>query len=269
MKKKREIIIRATKTNPGIRAAYRRRLEREIDAMRRSVDYWVQAAYRHQEQRLPDAFASDASPARDMTAWMTRLRMRWTKRWNSIADRWATSFVDSVFRRVKKGYQAAFKDAGIPLVSMASSRVQQNTVQALIAENTQLIKSIPTQYFGRISSLVNRSMIAGRDTNALAEGIRDIGFSTSKRARLIARDQSDKATQAIRRTEDARLGITEGLWVHMPGAKSSRETHIDMDGKRFKLDTGLYDSEVRDYVLPAELPYCRCVYRSILPVLGE
>lgn len=92
---------------------------------------------------------------------------------------------------------------------------------------------------------------------------------TKRRAKLIARDQSNKATQAIRSIEAKELGITEGVWVHVPGAKSSRKTHMQMNGKRFRLDEGLYDSAVGRKVLPGELVACNCTFRAVIPEFGD
>lgn len=90
------------------------------------------------------------------------------------------------------------------------------------------------------------------------------GFSAARAAR-VALDQSVKVSQAIQRENAKALGITEAIWVHVPGQYSSRPTHIAMNGKRFELSAGLWDEDVGMMVVPGQLPYCRCSLRTVLP----
>lgn len=154
-------------------------------------------------------------------------------------------------------------------VQIHPSRVLNDTVKALIAENVSLIRSIPQQFFQQVESLVQRSIIQGRDVASLRDELQGRFGVTRNRAKLIARDQSNKAFQAIKRAENQQLGIKEGIWVHVPGTKSSRKTHMRMNGKRFKLNEGLYDSDVKRKVLPGELVACNCVYRAVIPEFGD
>ena len=116
---------------------------------------------------------------------------------------------------------------------------------------------------------MQRSIIQGRDVASLRDELQGRFGVTRNRAKLIARDQSNKAFQAIKRAENQQLGIKEGIWVHVPGTKSSRKTHMRMNGKRFKLNEGLYDSDVKRKVLPGELVACNCVYRAVIPEFGD
>ncbi len=42
-----------------------------------------------------------------------------------------------------------------------------------------------------------------------------------------------------------------------------------MNGKRFRLDEGLYDSAVGRKVLPGELVACNCTFRAVIPEFGD
>ena len=92
---------------------------------------------------------------------------------------------------------------------------------------------------------------------------------TRRRADLIARDQANKATEAIKRVEGQHLGVKVGIWVHIPGTKTSRATHKAMNGKPFLLSEGMYDSAVGRKVLPGELVACACTYRDFVPEFGD
>ena len=82
---------------------------------------------------------------------------------------------------------------------------------------------------------------------------------------MIAGDQVQKATQEFALNNAQAYGATKGEWIHVPGEKTSRITHIHFDGEIFDLNKGLYDDDVGEYVLPGQLIYCRCVFAAIFP----
>lgn len=257
-------IVRAISSNPGIRSTYSKRLIREIDAMHRSVLYWLKAAYTARESEI----VGDASPVWDILARFDAAQRMWLKRWSKMSDWLARRFVSSIDRQTATSLAAAFKDAGFT-VKMNPTRATNMVSQALIAENVDLIKSIPQRYLSEVRGIITRGISSGNDFGYVAEELGKRYDITERRAKLIARDQIDKATQAIARVHDQELGITEGIWEHWPGKHTSRASHKAMDGKRFKLSEGLYDSTVGRNVMPGELPCCRCKYRKIVPELGE
>lgn len=257
-------ILRAVKPNAGIRAAYRRRLEGMIDEMRRSVVWWLRAEYRRQEPRI----AEDASPARDLEKRLKRLFRYWLRRWDEKAEKLAREFVEGARRRSAKSMKAALRAAGFT-VRFQSSRDLDSVTEAMISWNVGLIKSIPRQYLEDVRGIVMRSVSMGRDVAFLVDELDKRYAVTRRRAKFIARDQANKATEAIKQARDKALGITEGVWVHIPGVKTSRHTHQAMNGKRFALAEGLYDPAVERKVLPGELPGCQCTYRAVIPEFGD
>ncbi len=256
-------ILRAIKPNAGIRVKYRRRLEAMIDDMNRSVVWWLRAEYRRQEARI-----TQDSPVADLSKRLGELFRYWMRRWQNKLEDFARDFVHSTERKTRNSMKQALRDAGFT-VKFDSSRAEQTVVRALILENTRLIKSIPEEYFSNVFRIVGQGVSMGRNTAYIEEQLHQRYGITKRRAKLIARDQSNKATEAIKRVENRRLGITQGIWVHVPGTKSSRKTHIQMNGKRFRLDEGLYDSAVGRKVLPGELVACNCTYRAVIPEFGD
>lgn len=256
-------ILRAVKPNAGIRAKYRRRLEAMIDDMQKSVVWWLRAEYRRQEERI-----TQDSPVEDLGRRVGSLFRYWMRRWREKMEDYARDFVHSTERKTQNSFKQALRDAGFT-VRMDKKRVQNDVVKALIEENVNLIKSIPQHYFTEVTGLLMRAVSTGRDTDFLTNELQKRYEITRRRAKLIARDQCNKATEAIKRVECTQLGIIEGIWVHVPGTKSSRKTHMQMNGKRFRLDEGLYDSAVGRKVLPGELVACNCTYRAVIPEFGD
>lgn len=265
-------LLRLVHPNAGVRAAYSRQLLRLIDEMQRSTLWWLRAAYRRDEERIvadsAPGIAQDASPARMMQKVLGRLFRYWMRRWSDKARKIAEDFVRNSARHTTTSYEQAFKDAGFT-VKMDPSRAKNDVVQALIAENVSLIKSIPEKYFSEVTGLVQRSISMGRDLAFLTDELEKRYRVTRRRADLIARDQANKATEAIKRVESERLGVKVGIWVHVPGKYTSRATHKAMNGKPFLLSEGMWDSEVKRKVLPGELVACQCTYRDFVPEFGD
>ena len=129
--------------------------------------------------------------------------------------------------------------------------------------NTELIKSIQQEYHKNISQQVYECVVNGKPYSDLTNMVRVVGNKTTRRARLIARDQINKAHSVLYRQELKQNGITKAKWVHIGGGKTDRKTHKDktpngLNGVIFDLRTGVYDPSVDKKIFPAELPFCRC-----------
>ena len=155
---------------------------------------------------------------------------------------------------------ANLKKEGI-VIDFHISALHQPLLEEMVASNVNLIKSIAPKYFDKLTNVVIDSALKGRDMASIFQHIKDLNKVTERRAELIAIDQTNKATQALNVMQTKDIGIKKGIWIHIPGEKSSRKTHIAMNGKTFDLDEGLYDEDVGRNVLPGELPYCRCDFR--------
>lgn len=135
-------------------------------------------------------------------------------------------------------------------------------LQATIAENVGLIKSIHTAYFEQVQTIVMQAVKNGRDMNYIKKELVDRFRVSERKAKIIARDQTNKAMQAISRARSLEAGIQEATWVHIPGAKMSRETHKHFDGKKFDLNKGMYDPDVGKFIMPESLSTATAVLNS-------
>ncbi|MCH3841355.1 hypothetical protein LZB81_10040, partial [Campylobacter jejuni] len=70
---------------------YRKRLDRLIDEMQRSLVYWLTAAYR---RNVPE-IAQDESPAMALTKMMRRLAKQWQRRFDESAQPMASEFAET------------------------------------------------------------------------------------------------------------------------------------------------------------------------------
>ena len=189
-------------------------------------------------------------------------------------SRW---FVRSAARSVTSSQRKALTDAGIsptairkkwniPVINglyMSPKAAEQ--LPGIVDDMTGLITRMAAEDLDRVRGVITQVVTSGGTMSDIEATLRaSRGFSQA-RAKRVALDQSIKVHQAVQRANAEELGITEGIWVHVPGRYTSRKTHMAMNGKRFKLNEGLYDSDVGKKVIPGECPFCRCVYRSVLP----
>ena len=116
-----------------------------------------------------------------------------------------------------------------------------------------------------LEGLFLRAVRTGYDAGRLTEELERRYGITTDRARFISRDQLAKATESLSRVRMQEIGIEEAVWVHTAVGKTYRGTHVRMNGRRFRLDKGLYDSAVGRWVQPGELPNCHCTKAPIIP----
>ncbi len=141
----------------------------------------------------------------------------------------------------------------------------QSIIKASVIEGANLIKSIPQQYMDRVKEMITDSITKGHGLAELIPNLENIDGMSDRRAKNIAYDQTRKAYAGLNLKRSLNVGVTQGEWIHSGGSDHPRETHEEMDGEIFDLDEGLFDEDVGDYVLPAELPYCGCSYTPIIP----
>lgn len=248
----------------GLEAMYRARLDREIGAMHRSLLYWLKAAYRANEPEI----TADESPAKALQAALRRLAGRWSKRFAELADREARTFVKGAAAHADRSFSQALKDAGFT-VPFRMTKAVNDVVQAAVAENVGLIKSIAAQHLTQVEGLVMRSVQQGRDLSSLTEELEKRYAVTRRRAAFIARDQNNKATANINRARQLQIGAARGVWLHSAGGKTARRTHLAANGTEYDLAKGWWDPAVKKFILPGELPNCRCRSRTIIPALAK
>lgn len=260
-KRKGEIVLAPVRPNLGIEVEYRKKLYALIDAMARSAEYWIAAAYRKNEPVL----AQDETPAETLRKQVDKLKRQWFKRFDEASDDLAKWFAQSAAQRSSASLKSILKRGGFTVELKLTSAVR-DVVQASVAENVALIKSIPQNYFTQIEGSVMRSVTAGRDLAQLTDELQQHYGVTRRRAALIARDQNNKATAAVTRARQQDAGIKEAIWVHSGGGKHPRKSHLKAgrDRVRYQVAEGWFDPEVQKRIWPGELINCRCVARAVV-----
>lgn len=254
--------------------------------MAKSVEYWTQAKYRkaleanQAAETVPDPDADreadradDASPfgdQRELFRELTNLRKRWERYFASMARRLATDVVEAAYSTNKAAWQGQVRREGFD-IPMQLTDAQRTIMDVKVADNAALIRSIPEQYFTKIEGDVSRGFLAGRDLEAIASELRKTGESTTKRAALIARDQSNKLTAQMNSARQRELGVRYAYWKHSTVDKDPRVNHLRASRDKWIFDTqvGVDMGDSFGFVLPGVAINCRCGSRSIIPAIDE
>ena len=115
-----------------------------------------------------------------------------------------------------------------------------------ISQNTQLIKSIPSQYLSKVEQTVRNGVMQGIAPRELAKEVKSLYGVTDRRAKIIARDQLGKANGELTQYRQTDLGVEEYKWrtakdERVRGNPSGRfpkavPSHYAREGKTFRWD---------------------------------
>lgn len=252
-------ILKPIYPNCGLEMEYRRCLQKLIEDMHCSFLYWISATFKANEPEI----AQDALPAVVLKNSINRLSRRWQKRFNKAAPKLARYYSRAISKRTDGALKSILQESGFA-VNFKMTRAQRDVLHATVQANVALIKSIPQQYLQDVEGAVMRSVQHGRDLKFVTQAIMKSRAVTKKRAVIIARDQTNKATSALVEARWKEVGIGKAIWRHSGAGKHPRPTHVAMHGKSYDLNKGMYDSKARAWVRPGELINCRCVGQPVI-----
>ena len=143
----------------------------------------------------------------------------------------------------------------------------KDAFQATVNQNVGLIKSIAQQHLSEVEGLVMRSVATGRDIGGLSRELEKRYAITRRRADFIARSQNNMATATMHRARQVGLGVKEAIWMHSHAGAKPRPSHVKAgkDKVVYEIAKGWFDPDEGRYILPGDLPNCRCASRIILP----
>ena len=244
----------------AIRAAYFKRLSTLLDQMSADIRRELLPFYADE----PTVLAMD-TPARDLSDLMRKLARKWQKRFDAIAPELAAYFATEVSKRTDTQLRNALRRAGFS-VKFRLTAAQRDVLNATVAENVSLIRSIASQHLTQVEGMVMRSVTAGRDLKVLSQDLQHQLGVTKRRAKLISLDQNNKATSMLERVRHVELGL-KAIWLHSAGGKTPRPSHVKNSGNEYDPVTGWYDPDAKEWIWPGTLIRCRCVSKAVLPWL--
>lgn len=245
----------------ALRDAYAAKIERELEAMHKSLVYWLKAQWRADTPTL----AMDASPARELRKTLRRRGRLWRTKFRELAPKLGAYFADKSAARADGELARILRDGGIS-TRFRMTRAMNDVVQATVAENVTLITSVADEHLARIEGIVMRGVQQGRDLQYISEELTEGLGIAKRRAQGIARNQVNAANATMVRARQIDLGMTRAKWLHSSGGKTPRPEHVHMSGKTYDVKTGAFLEG--KWTWPGVEINCRCVSIPILPELG-
>ena len=238
------------RANKGVEMEYRKRLDKLLDAMNKSVLYWILADYGNRT-------------AKEMARAIQKRIKQWNKVFGSKAEDMAVWFAKTVKKHTETGFRTALR--GVDINRYPS--VPNNVVNAVELENEDLIKSIPEKYFLGISTVAMMAIMYDWSAEELQKEIEKRHGITWRRIRTIARDQTHKSNELYKKAICDNLGIKYAKWVYTWRSETQRESHVAADGRLFDISKGcLIDGE---YIFPGELINCACSFAPVIEEPGD
>lgn len=252
----------------GIEKEYEKRLKKAVREMEKSVVYWLRARYKANESKILDSATDDLLKA------FRRLLRQWMRNFRELAEVLPEWFVKKIRGYVSRNLveqTRPLRDAGLGfnLKFAYMSQAERQVFRAIVNENVNLIKSIARESLTQVEGIVMRAIENGYDLGTLTESLHHQFGVTERRAAMIARDQTAKATNSLSRQRLMDYGVTRGIWMHTAAGKTYRETHVEMDGTEYNIQFGCFDEHEGRAIQPAELVNCHCVCRPVIPGVGE
>lgn len=108
-------------------------------------------------------------------------------------------------------------------------------VQSFVERNAALIKDIPDQSLARVETKLRTGIEAGESLKTLTETVKNELGIAKNRAKLIARDQTNKFMGKLTELRQTSLGVEEYIWSTSRDERV-RSAHAARDGKKFSWD---------------------------------
>lgn len=177
----------------------------------------------------------------------------------SLPAQVAEAFVVAGEGSHRRAFRAiAEKAMGVDLRAIISEQAVAPVIGAVVEENVALIKTIPQEYHDRVIEALRAGFATGSDSHSIRRAVLDIGLSSFKRARLIARDQTAKLNTRLNQERQRAVGVERYQWRTSQDARV-RPSHEANEGKVFR-----WDNPPAETGHPGTDVQCRCTARPVL-----
>lgn len=266
-------VIKGKPLNPSISSE-----QRYYDALRKVILQAVEITDKEVAQfyKAPAAqeyFAQDVSVSGAGKALLERLQGLIDGLFGSVSEDLARDMTLDASQTSARSLKSSLKElsGGLTLKTDFLTRDLGQVMQATIAENVSLIKSIGSQYLTQIQGAVMRSITTGNGLADLVPFLRKQEGVTLRRARFIAEDQTRKAYGGMNKARMEKIGLKEFEWLHSGGGQEPRPLHI-LSCTEGGLNHGIYsfdnlpiiDKKTGERGIPGQLIRCRCRMRPVV-----
>lgn len=242
---------------------YNRKLQQIVKLVRDDVNAELVPLVK---QQAPEYVADGWSDI--IAAALRRLLSRWTspfaqKQAQDIAAQFVRTSLDDNLRRSRS--------VGIDLYG--GNQELQDYMSAAAFQNANLIKSIPVQYLEQVQNIVVGNMRQGMRPSYIEQQLVKQFGVTTRRAKLIARDQTSKIQGEMNRIRQVNSGLEYFQWVTSHDERV-RHSHTVAGDKVTAYGKGVYkwsDLPIVDGVptFPGQPINCRCIAKPVTEMQVE
>lgn len=180
---------------------------------------------------------------------------------------WATAVVTRMLAEVNsrdaKTWATQAQEMGIALRKELHNAPTGQAMRKLMAEQVQLITSLPTDAAQRVHDLVIKGLEDSARADEIAREIRRSGEVTESRAKLIARTEVARSASTLTQARAEYIG-SEGYVWRTSGDSDVRHSHKQMEGKFVRWDSPptLSDGTTTH---AGQIYNCRCYPEPVIP----
>lgn len=187
-------------------------------------------------------------------------------RYADALDGWAHSvarrMLADVAARDERAWMAASREMGAEIGRIVKSTPIGEVMQAKMAEQVGLIKSLPREAAERVHKLVIEGQETGARADVIAREIMRTGEVTRSRANLIARTEIGRAASTLTQVRAEAIGSVGYIW------RTSRDSDVRPSHKRMEGQFVAWGDPPELDGLKGHagaLPNCRCYPEPVIP----
>lgn len=213
-------------------------------------------------------FAQDAAPNIGTQARI--LVNDLSKRFNNLfakkAGDLARGMVDGAAQASKTSLHGSLSrlTGGLSLKTSLMTPQLSAVYKASVHTNVSLIKTIASEYLGRVERSVMRSITTGNGLQDLIPELNEHEGYTHRKAKNVALDQTRKTYNAINKGRMTAIGVKRFQWIHSGGGAEPRPDHVAMDGKIFSFDNPpVIEPKTGERGIPGQAINCKCTMAPV------
>jgi SPP1 gp7 family putative phage head morphogenesis protein len=190
-----------------------------------------------------------------LTDYVSKFNSAFSNRFDQLADEYAGRWVGKASEAHKKAFVREIDSKiGINLSSLLARKQDRvvSVVKTRIKENSDLIKSLSGDFKEQAREAIHETLLEGNNTESLRAKLEHIEGVTESRAKLIARDQTQKVFSDLNQARQRDIGVKGYFWRGTNDGRE-RDTHIENNDKRFT-----WDNPPAETGHPGEDIQCRC-----------
>lgn len=184
------------------------------------------------------------------------------------AEAVAKKMVEEVAQRDEKSWSSLGTEMGQNIKQQIQKAPVGETYQQLMAEQIELITSLPTEAAERVHRLVTQGLSDSTRASEIAKEILRSGDVAKSRAMTIARTETSRAATAFTQARAQHIGVTQYIW-RTAGDADVRETHRHLEGKVIDWNDPPVAGSNGEKAHAGAIYNCRCWPEPILPDVIE